>query len=182
MTRFDDICPTELDTEQQRVHDEIAAGKRGRVAAPHRVWLQSPAFADRAQKLGELLRYDTTLTPVLSELAILVTARQWTAQYEWYAHAREATKAGLNPQIIEAIRLDQQPSFADPKQQVVYDFATMLHRERNVPEALYRTALTALGQRGVVELVGLLGYYSLISMTLNVFEVPVPVGETAPLR
>ncbi|MGH7104525.1 MAG: carboxymuconolactone decarboxylase family protein [Acetobacteraceae bacterium] len=165
-----------MSAAQRRVADEAVAGKRGRVPAPLRAWIHSPEMAARAQRLGEFLRYETVLGPRLSELAILVTARYWTAHYEWEVHKREALKAGLESAIIAAIAGRRAPPITDGKTQVVYDYAEALHRERNIPDSLHARAIGELGEQGVVELVGLLGYYTLVSMTLNAFAIGEPSG------
>lgn len=174
--RVRDLGREEMSAAQQRVADEAVSGKRGRVPAPLRAWIHSPEMGARAQRLGEFLRYDTVLGPRLSELAILVTARYWTAHYEWDVHKREALKAGLEPAIIAAIAARRTPSIADARAQVVYDYAETLHRERAIPEPLHGRAVQELTEQGVVELVGLLGYYTLVSMTLNAFAIGVPEG------
>lgn len=175
--RLRDLERHEMSPAQQRVADEAVAGKRGRVPAPLRAWLHSPELGARAQKLGEFLRYDTILGPRLSELAILVTARVWTAQYEWHVHKREALKAGLEPEIIDAIARRTTPPFADAAARVVHDYALTLHTTHTIPPDLHADAVAALGEQGVVELVGLLGYYTLVAMTLNAFDIGVPAGE-----
>ena len=167
---------SEMTEHQRRVYGEIAAGKRGRVAGPLLLWLTSPEFANRAQKLGEFVRYETSLSPRLSELSMLVTARFWTAQYEWYAHKKEALKAGVDPAVIEEIAHRRTPRFEKQDERAVYDFSVSLHETHTVSEEKYRAVVDAVGEVGAVELVGLLGYYTMISMTLNAFEVPLPEG------
>ena len=179
--RLPDLTPDQMTPEQRRVAEAATAGKRGRIPAPLRAWLYSPVFGDRAQSLGEFLRYDTTLGPALSELAILVTARAWTAQYEWFAHKKLALQAGVSPAVADAIARRDRPVLPDEKAAVVYDYATTMHAERTVPQALHDRAVAVLGEAGVVELVGLLGYYTLVSMTLNGFGIGVPEGETEEL-
>ncbi|HEX3575904.1 MAG TPA: carboxymuconolactone decarboxylase family protein [Rhodopila sp.] len=180
--RVRDLRPEDMTPAQRRVAEAAASGKRGRMPAPLRAWLHSPELGDRAQRLGEFLRYDTTLGPALSELAILVTARVWTSQYEWFAHKREALKAGVEPAVIDAIAQRRTPRLSDPKAQAVYDYATALHAHHAVPEPVHAAAMAALGETGVVELVGLLGYYTLVAMTLNAFEIGVPEGEHPELK
>ncbi|MDB5842090.1 MAG: carboxymuconolactone decarboxylase family protein [Herminiimonas sp.] len=181
MKRMTPLAPEALDDEQRKAYDEAVGGRRGRMPAPMQAWIRSPELARRAQRLGEFTRYETQLGPSLSELAILVTARYWNAQYEWYVHAKEALKAGLDPAIIEDISNHRQPHFADRAHAVVHAFSLALHLSRQVPEALYAEAVELLGERKVVELVGLLGYYTMVSMTLNVFDIGVPEGEADPL-
>ena len=179
--RIPDVMPEQMDADQRAVIDEAVAGKRGRIPGPLRIWIRSPELGRHAQRLGAFLRYDTTLGPRLSELAILVTARHWTAHYEWFAHKREALKAGLDPVVITAIATRQTPIFTDPAEQAVYDYAIALHDTHHVPQPIHQAASAALGERGVVELVGLLGYYTLVAMTLNAFEFELPEGEQPEL-
>ena len=171
----------DMTDEQRRVYDATLAGRRGRVPAPLVAWLASPPLAARAQTLGEFVRYETTLPPRLSELAILLVARHWTAQYEWFAHKPEALKGGLDPAVIDAIAQRRRPRFERDDERAVYEFVVMLQETKGVSDALYRTTVDLLGERRVVELVGLLGYYTLISMTLNVFEIGVPDGAATDL-
>lgn len=180
--RIRDLSVMHMNEAQRRVAEEAVAGKRGRVPAPLRAWIHSPEFGERAQRLGEFLRYDTCLGPQLSELAILVTARFWTSQYEWYAHKRDALKAGVDPSVIDAIAERQPPSLTDAKASAVYDYACALHEMHLVPEHVHTAALRELGEQGIVELVGIIGYYTLVAMTLNAFEIGVPEGEMPELR
>ncbi len=179
--RLSEPAPDAMTPEQRRAVDSATAGRRGRVPAPMRAWLHSPELAERAQSLGEFLRYETTLGPALSELAILVTARFWTAQYEWYAHKKLALAAGVDPAAIDAIAARRVPDLPDERSRVVHDYAQAMHADRGVDEAMHARAVAALGERGVVELVGVLGYYTLVSMTLNGFGLGVPEGEREEL-
>ena len=138
-------------------------------------------MAQRAQHLGEFIRYDTSLPPALNEMAILITARYWTSHYEWYAHRRLALAAGLDVAIIDAIRDGRAPQLGDAGAQAIYDYTTSLHRSRQVSQAQHDAVVAAYGERGVVELVGVCGYYTLVSMTLNAFVVPLPDGEVSEL-
>jgi 4-carboxymuconolactone decarboxylase len=179
--RYSEIPPEAMTEAQREVCTAITAGKRGRVPPPFQVLLHSPTLCARAQALGEFARYDTSLGSRLSELAILVTARHWTAQYEWYAHAKIARESELDPAIIDAIAARRDPKpLMQPDERAVYDFAKALHETHRVDDVIYAEATRLLGAQGVVDLIGVLGYYTLISMTLNTFEVPVP-GGTYPL-
>jgi 4-carboxymuconolactone decarboxylase len=180
MERISELSADSLTPEQRVVHDTIVAGPRGKVAGPLRVWLHSPKFAARAQELGAFCRYHTSLPKRLSELAILVTAAFWKAGYEWFVHAPEAIKAGLDAEVIEAIRHGRKPKLARADEAAVYDFARDLLETREVSDAIYERAAAELGDIGVVDLVGILGYYGLISMTIRAFGVPLPAGETDP--
>ncbi len=168
--------PEGYDARQQEIHDAIASGPRGGVRGPLAVWLHRPDLAAKAQDLGRYCRYDTLLEDRLSELAILVTGRVFGSEYEWQIHKGFALKAGLAPEVIEAIRLKQRPVFDDPAQEVVHDVARAVHETRTVDDALYARAVAVIGAAALVDLVGLLGYYTLISLTINVFQIP-PLGE-----
>jgi len=169
-----------LSPEQRSVYDTIISGPRRKVAGPLAIWLESAEFADKAQALGAFCRYGSSLPPRLSELAILITGALWKAGYEWYSHAPLAIAAGIDPAIVEAIRTGQAPTLARLDEQAVYALARELLDTRQVSDATYQQAVTQLGQKGVVELVGILGYYTLISMTIKTFEVAVPEGATEP--
>jgi 4-carboxymuconolactone decarboxylase len=176
MARLPDIDLARLTPEQRQVHDTIVAGPRGKVEGPLRVWLTSPVFAARAQELGAFCRFGTSLPPRLSELAILVTAAHWRAGFEWYAHEKFAREAGLAEAAIRAIKAGKTPTFDSENEAAVHAFARELLDTRRVSDATYARATAALEPVGVVDLVGILGYYGLISMTINAFEVPAPDG------
>lgn len=180
--RIKDLTLDEMTPAQRAVADEAIAGKRGRVPAPLRAWLHSPELGRRAQHLGAFVRYDTSLSPALSELAILVVARFWTSHFEWYAHAREALKAGVSPDVIAAIAARATPPLESEADQIVFDFSTAVVTSGRASDALYARAVAALGESGVVELVGILGYYTLVAFTLNVFDIGLPDGETSVLK
>ncbi len=182
MTRIAPLQPENLTPRQKEVYDAIASGPRGRVRGPLAVWLNRPDLADRAQALGRYCRYDSLLEPRLSELAILATARVWKSEFEWAAHKVIALKAGISPDIVEAIRTNRQPVFENEDEAVVYDYAITLHTERHIGDELYARAVKILGQEAVVDLTGILGYYTLISMTINVFELPPPDGAVPELE
>jgi len=175
------LSPGEMSPAQKETYDESIAGKRGAPPAPMMAWLNSPEMARHATRLGEVLRFDTSFPAKLSEIAILVTARHWTAHYEWYAHKRLALKGGMDPRIIEDIRDRRTPVFDDPKGQMIYDIARSLHEGHGVSKTLYDEAVKLLGERGIVEIIGLCGYYTLVSMTLNTFEFELPEGEVSEL-
>lgn len=140
------------------------------------VWLPSPELADRAQHLGAFLRYDTSLGPRLSELAILVVARRWSSAYEWAIHAVEAERAMVPGEVVAAIGAGQPPALESPAEQAVFDVSRQLAQAGRVGDEAFARAEAALGRPALVELVGLVGYYTMVAMTLNAFEVPAPDG------
>lgn len=171
--------PTTYSDRQQQIHDAIVQGPRGGVRGPLAVWLHRPELAARAQELGRYCRYDTSLDPRLSELAILTMARHWGAEFEWCSHKPEALKAGLSPELVEAIRIKAPPPYADDAERIVHAVARSTLEQRGLSDALYAEAVAVLGTDRLVDLVGVLGYYTLISMTLNVFRIPPPNGAAA---
>jgi 4-carboxymuconolactone decarboxylase len=170
-----------LSPEQKAVAEGIIKGPRGALRGPFEPWLRSPVLADRAQRLGEYCRFNNTLPRDLSELAIILVGRHFKAQYEFYAHARLAKEAGLDPAIVEAVRTYRSPPFKREVERVVYDFVSEYLATNRVSEVNYKRAIDAFGEQGVVDLVGVSGYYMLVSMTLNVFQINVPADEPEPL-
>lgn len=180
MTRHPFLDETALTPAQQEVFDAIASGPRGIVEGPLRVWVQSPGLAAKAQALGQYARYDSVLPHHLSELAILVTGRYWSSGFEWAVHAPIALAAGVPESAIESIARAQRFVFNDPQMQAVFDFAVELHRDKSVSDQTYAAAEKALGLQACVDLVGVCGYYTLISMTINAFDVPDGDGPALP--
>lgn len=175
--------PEERLTEaQRRVAAGISGGPRGGLRGPFPALLRSPELADRFQRVGEYLRFNSSIPTALNELAILVTARTWSAQFEWYAHHLLAMKAGLPPAIAEAIAEGCRPEGMDADQSIVYDFCTELHTTHAVSDATYAAARERFGEQGVVELLGVSGYYVAVAMVLNVAQVPLPPGMPEPLK
>jgi 4-carboxymuconolactone decarboxylase len=178
--RFSTLEPERMSPAQKRVYDAIVGGPRGGARGPFNVLLRSPELADRVQKVGEYLRFNSSLPPRLNEFAILVNARFWESKYEWYAHRPLAAKGGLAESIADDLAGNRRPAGMKPDEEVVYDFCTMLHRQHFVDGALFDRAVAVLGEQGVVDLIGVSGYYTLVSMVLNVAEVPLPDGVSSP--
>ncbi len=179
MPRIHLPTPEELDPRQRAVYDKVVAGPRGRLRGPLRAALYNPVLADCWQALGAQLRYSTLLPPELSELAILVTARHCNSPFEWDAHRPEAERAGLPQGIIESILANTTPSGMDTRQSAIYHYALELNRSKSVSDATYATALALFDPRTLVELTALIGYYTLVAMTLNAHEIPLPEGVAA---
>lgn len=171
----------ELDEAQQAVWDTVVSGPRGRVVGPLRAAIHNADLARNWSALGESLRFGTSLGKRLSELAIIVTGRRWSAQVEWYVHARVAAENGVEPEVIEAIKQGWPPHFTQPDDALVYDYARLLLQEGNVPDDLHARAAARFGVKGVVELTALVGYYSMVAMTLNAHGVPLPDDAPPPL-
>jgi 4-carboxymuconolactone decarboxylase len=168
--------PETMDAAQRAVYDRIVSGPRGKIQGPLRAALHNPELADKWQALGALLRYGTLLPPRLSELAILVTGRACSSPFEWYAHRLEAEKAGIEQPIIEAVLAQTTPPGLAEDDAAVYHYTVELNRDNSVSDATYATALARFGERAVMELTALVGYYTMVAMTLNCHEIPLPEG------
>ncbi|OWU85808.1 hypothetical protein ATO6_02555 [Oceanicola sp. 22II-s10i] len=171
--RLDPPDPASYSPRQKEVHEMIVAGPRGRVVGPLALWLNRPELAANASALGGYLRYSTSLGPKLAELAIITTARCWDAEFEWFAHKRLALEAGLDPAIADAIRDRKEPAFSDAEEEIVWRFTleAFTNPRKQVSDATFAKALEVLGRDRVVDLVGVIGYYSLVSVTLNNFNI-----------
>jgi 4-carboxymuconolactone decarboxylase len=193
MSRLPNILAENFTPAQQQLFAHITGGKRsqgraietfvnaaGGLRGPFNPLLFSPNLGEATQRLGEAVRFEGTLPPQLRELAILTVAAKWQAHYEWWAHEKIATEVGLRAEIIAGVKMGGLPTSASPDETTVYDFARTLIDQHQVPEPPYQAAVTLLGEAGVVELVILLGYYTLIAMILNTFVVPLPEGVQTP--
>ena len=179
MNRLPDLPREAMTNEQQRIHDEILLGPRGRVEGPLKIWLNSPGLAELAQKLGAYIRFGSHLPPRLSELAIIVTGAHYKAEYEWFAHVRFAHEAGIPEAVTEAIRKGETPELPDADQRIVHAVAVELTRDHKLSDATFNEAVEVLGLPALVDLIVVVGYYGMVSLTLNTFEIPTPDGSTA---
>lgn len=182
MARLEMPSSQALSPEQSEAVQEVLRGRRGRVPVPMIAWLRNPELARRLQKVGELLRFQTSIEPHLTELAILVCARHWTSHVEWGAHKALALQAGLDADVIAALAARREPKLDSDRARAVYEVARSLLNVGRVPDTLYRFALAALGEQGVVEVVGITGYYCTVSFTLNTFELGLPENVAAELE
>ncbi len=173
MSRIPELERHQLSPEQTKVYDAVLAS-RGSLHGPFRVWLHSPKFAERAQKLGELARYQTSFDRRLSELAILVTARFWDSQLEWSIHETPALEAGLSADTIDSIRRRETPSFQLSDESAVYLYTHELLHEHFVSDKVFADTLQHIGQRSITELTILIGYYTLVAFSLNAFQIEPP--------
>jgi 4-carboxymuconolactone decarboxylase len=180
MARYHEISLAEMTPAQRRVHDLIVAGRRGRFGGPFQLLIRAPEICEHAAKLGEHLRWGTSLPDRLSELAIITTAEFWRAQYEWYAHAPLAEKAGVPAAAIEAIRGGDMPNFEQNDEALVYRVCSELFKTRRLSDTTFEEAVATLGETGLTEVIAIIGYYTLIGNTLNAFQVAVPDGTTPP--
>ena len=183
--RFKPLTYRDMTPEQKKMFESLIGGERRGASGPFNVLLRSPEMGDLAQKFGASMRFHSTIPPKLNELAIIITARHWTSHYEWYAHRRAAATAGLNEAIIQAIATGRRPTAMQPDEEAVYNFCTELLNNKQVSDQTFQAAKDKFGERGVVDLIGVTGYYNLVSMLLNVDRYPLPDGvqpELKPLR
>jgi 4-carboxymuconolactone decarboxylase len=190
--RFKPIPLEALTPEQRTLADAIRSGPRsslknsaaarpGPLGGPFNVWLRSPGIGNLIQSLGAEIRFRSSLPSKLNEFAIIITARHWTSQYEWFAHHRLALEAGLDPAVAEDVAQGRRPAKMDRDETIVYDFSRELHETQGVSDATYQVAVERFGERGVMDLIAVNGFYVLVSMALNVDRTPLPGGAPLPL-
>lgn len=175
------LAPEAMNPAQRKVYDAVVSGPRGAMVGPLRAAIHSPELAEKWQQFGAVLRYQTTLGARLNELAILITARHFDAQFEWHVHVQAARKAGLPEPIIEALRLAQRPPDMNDDESMIYDYCDQLHRTHFVSGDCHRRVQQRFGTVGVVELTALVGYYAMVAMTLNAHQLPLPEGVSPPM-
>lgn len=193
MSRLPYILRHKFTDKQRALFTRITSGQRGKgrtldtfltpeggMRGPFNALLYSPVIGDAVQQLGQQVRFETSIPPLLRELAILIVAAKWHAQYEWWAHEKIARSEGLDPNVIASLKAGTLPAFPRPAEALIYCFTRELLEQQRVSKQCYAQAIDLLGEAGVVELVALLGYYTLVSMSLNTFEVSVPEGEITP--
>jgi 4-carboxymuconolactone decarboxylase len=175
--------PADRQTEaQKKAIEEFTAARKTGLSGPFWPLLRSPEVMSRARAMGDYLRFTSVLPPRLSEFAIIITARQWTQNYEWDVHAPLARQGGLKPAIIEAIADGRRPQGMAEDEDTVYTFCEELHRTQSISDATYARAVTAFGEQGVIDMLGISGYYTMLAMVLNTARTPVPAGRTPALR
>jgi 4-carboxymuconolactone decarboxylase len=183
ITRFKPLKAEELTPPQKAYADLIAAPPRNAKFGnpPYRAYIRNPDLAPKLSALSEYLRWNTKLPARLSEMAILITAREWTAQYEWFAHYPLALKGGLDPKVADAIAAGKRPDSMKDDEAALYDLATSLYRDKKVSDPVYKAALEKFGESGIMDIIGIIGYYDLVSMTLITMQAEAPNDSVKPL-
>ena len=179
MARFEPLLPDQMTAEQKAVCDNLVKS-RGSIRGPFPVMLHNPGLAAAAEKLGGYARFKSKIEPRLLEFAVAVIARFWGAHVEWSAHSRLAQEAGMEPAVLKAVEEGSRPEFVNDDEAAVYDFLTSLLNTTKVDDATYARCLAALGERGMIDLMAANTHYTVVSMTLNAFHVPVPEGRQTP--
>ena len=179
--RFKPLTWEQLTPAQKTMVNDVLSGARGSLGGPYNVLLRSPEMGNLAQTFGEYTRFRSTVPKRLNEMAILMTARWWLSQYEWTAHRTAAEQAGLSNDVIESLLAGRRPATMKSDEATVYEFCTELRERRRVSDQTFAAAKTLLGEQGVVDLVGVMAYYDLVSMALNVDRYPLPAGTALPV-
>ena len=172
--RLPTIAPAQYTDEQKKAAEDFLAARKVPVFGPFEPLMHSPQVMSQARGMGDYLRYQSAIGNTLSELAILVTAREWTQDYEWYVHLPVALKAGIKPEICDAIADGRRPNGMSADEEIVYDFSTELHRNKRVSDRTFARADRRFGKKGMVDLTGINSYYALLAMQLNVAQYPMP--------
>jgi 4-carboxymuconolactone decarboxylase len=180
--RMPPIPAERLTDAQKQAMQQFSAARKAEVSGPFWPLLRSPEVMNRARAMGDYLRFTSVLPPRLSEFAIIITARQWTQNYEWDVHAPLALQGGLKPAIIAAIADGRRPDGMADDEDTLYTLCDELHRTQSVSDATYARAVTTFGEQGVIDILGIQGYYTLLAMVLNTARTPVPPGHTPALR
>ena len=175
-TRFKPLSQHDMTLDQRRVAQAVASGPRGGLRGPFPALLRSPELADRVRHLGDFVRFESKVPAVLRELTILLVARFWSAHYEWNAHRKHAVSAGLDPAIADAIEHGRRPEALSGDEAVVYDLVHELLYRRDIGDATFAAAVAQLGEQTIMDLIGVAGYYGLVSLVLNANRTPVPDG------
>ena len=179
--RLPEIPADKLTEAQKKAVDEFVAGRGTAPSGPFIPLLRSPEVMLRAKAMGDYLRYKSVLPPRLSEFAILITAREWTQQFEWSVHSAIALKAGVSPETVKALADGRRPAGLSDEETAIYDFCTELHHNKSVSDPTYAKVLAKFGEQGVIDLVGINGYYTLLSMVMNVSRTPPQKGAESTL-
>jgi 4-carboxymuconolactone decarboxylase len=176
--RMPPIPADKMTDVQKKVAADLVAGPRGELVGPFIALLRSPDLMGRLQKVGEYIRYQNSLGHKLTEFTILMISRRWTQDFEWYSHYDLALKAGMEPEVLAAVREGRRPTGMTSDEEVVYDFCSELEQNQSVTDATYARALKSFGEQGVIDLTGTAGYYTALAMVLNVARTPLPPGKT----
>jgi 4-carboxymuconolactone decarboxylase len=180
--RFAPLSYPSMTPAQKKMFENLISGERRGAAGPFNVLLRSPDMGDLAQQFGASMRFHSSMPRKLNEFAIIITARHWTSHYEWYAHRRAARDAGLNEAIITAVATGKRPAGMDADEEVVYTFCTEMLTTKQVSDKTFQVTKNKFGERGVVDLIGVMGYYQLVSMLLNADQYPLPDGVAPELK
>ncbi|MBM3343093.1 MAG: carboxymuconolactone decarboxylase family protein [Betaproteobacteria bacterium] len=171
----------DMSPAQKQAQAAVLAGPRGHMGGPFSALLRSPELMNRVQKVGEYLRFHCPIEKRLGEFAAIIAARHWSQQFEWWAHKRQAIEAGLKPEIAQAVEEGRRPSGMREDEEVLYDFLTEALKNQGVCDVTYARAVKQFGEAGIIDLLGVAGYYGLLALVMNVARTSVPEGPALPL-
>lgn len=180
--RLPPIPPEKMTDAQKKAVEEFRAARNASVSGPFAAMLRSPEVMNRARAMGDYLRYKSVLPPRLSEFAILIASREWTQNYEWDAHYTLAMQAGLHPDVAAALAEGKRPARMAEDEEILYNLCTELHHTKGVSDATYQRAVAKFGEQGVIDAIGIQGYYTLLAMMMNTARTPLPEGHTPALK
>ena len=178
MNRLQQLSYDEMSSEQKALHDEILSGPRTQIAGPMHAWFLNPSYGSLIQKVGAFCRYETSLEPRLSELAIIVVARHWNADVEWFSHTKIGLEKGINQDTISAIEKKVRPKFERLDEELVYDITNSILKTKGLNDELFKRAMEHMNKKTLLELTAIIGYYCNVAIQLNVFQIPTDTGHT----
>ena len=178
MSRLPNLKYGDMSQDQKDLHDEILSGPRTQIVGPMHTWFLNPSYGALIEKVGAFCRYETSIKPRLSELAIIIVARHWNANVEWFAHSEIAIKSGILQETVEAIELNKRPDFKKEDEALIFDITKSILDTKGLTDELFKRAEDTIGKTSLLDLTAIIGYYCNIAIQLNVFEIPSDDGRT----
>ena len=178
MKRLTQLSYDKMSSDQKALHDEILSGPRTRIAGPMYAWFLNPSYGSLIQKVGAFCRYETSLEPRLSELAIIIVARHWDADVEWFSHTKIGLEKGISQDTIHAIEQKTRPNFERTDEELVFDITDSILKTKGLDDKLFNRAIEHMGKKTLLELTAIIGYYCNVAIQLNVFQIPTDTGHT----
>ena len=178
MSRLQNLKYEDMSQDQKNLHDEILSGPRTQIAGPMHTWFLNPSYGSLIEKVGAFCRYETSIEPRLSELAIIIVARHWNANVEWFAHSEIAIKSGILQETVEAIELNKRPDFKKEDEALIFDITKSILDTKGLTDELFKRAEDTIGKTSLLDLTAIIGYYCNVAIQLNVFEIPSDDGRT----
>ena len=178
LSRLQNLKYGDMSQDQKNLHDEILSGPRTQIAGPMHTWFLNPSYGSLIEKVGAFCRYETSIEPRLSELAIIIVARHWNANVEWFAHSKIAIKSGILQETVDAIQLNKRPNFKKEDEALIYDITKSILDTKGLTDELFQRAEDTIGKTSLLDLTAIIGYYCNVAIQLNVFEIPSDDGRT----
>jgi 4-carboxymuconolactone decarboxylase len=182
LSRLQNLKYGDMSQDQKNLHDEILSGPRTQIAGPMHTWFLNPSYGSLIEKVGAFCRYETSIEPRLSELAIIIVARHWNANVEWFAHSEIAIKSGILQETVEAIELNKRPDFKKEDEALIFDITKSILDTKGLTDELFKRAEDTIGKTSLLDLTAIIGYYCNVAIQLNVFEIPSDDGQTLEVK